>query len=71
MTELRKKGRSVQQGWGPRYQKAFETLKEGFKRYPIVRLPDFSKPFIVLIDAYDVSLGGVCAQEYECKDSKG
>ena len=71
LTQLLKKGRSVEQGWGPEQQKAFETLKQGFKRYPILRLPDFTKPFVVLTDACDVSLGGVCAQEYECQNHKG
>ena len=60
LNELRKKGaKSV---WGEKEQKAYETLKEAIIFPPVLRMPDFSKPFILQTDASSVALGAVLSQ---------
>jgi hypothetical protein len=44
---------------------AFEELKKRLTSYPIMRLPDFNKPFVVIPDASAVGTGAVLAQEHE------
>ena len=43
---------------------AFESLKKALTIYPIVRLPDFSKPFVLVTDASGYATGAVLAQEH-------
>ena len=40
-------------------------------KYPILRLPDFDKPFVVVADACDISLGGALMQEFDTPDGTG
>ncbi|KAE8706830.1 cytochrome P450 78A7-like [Hibiscus syriacus] len=42
---------------------AFEKLKEAMVNEPVLVLPDYTKPFVVFIDASDVAIGGVLMQE--------
>jgi len=65
LTDLLKKGKSVKTGWGPVQARNFQLLKDGFKRYPILRLPDFSKQFYVVTDSCDHAIGGAIMQMYE------
>jgi hypothetical protein len=44
---------------------AFERLKEAVTSYPVLRLPDFSKPFLVVSDASKVAVGGMLAQVWD------
>ena len=60
LNELRKKGTKFV--WGERQQKAFETLKEAIISPPVLRMPDFSQPFILQTDASSVALGAVLSQ---------
>ena len=57
LNELRKKGAKFT--WGESQQKAFHTLKEAIISPPVLRTPDFSKPFILQTDASSVALGAV------------
>lgn len=43
---------------------AFNQLKEALCKYPVMRLPDFSKPFIITCDASSLGTGGVLVQEH-------
>ena len=58
--------------WNNDCQQAFETLKEKLSTYPILRSPDFEKPFILHTDASHIALGAILAQkdnqnrEYAC-----
>ena len=48
--------------WELEHQKAFETLKDKLKEYPIVRLPMFNQPFKVYCDSSGFAIGSVLAQ---------
>lgn len=45
--------------------KAFRTLKAFVASPPILKVPDFSKPFILQTDASDVGIGAILIQEGE------
>lgn len=48
--------------WKENQQQAFEYLKTAISSAPILKLPDFSKPYILTCDASGVAVGGVLAQ---------
>jgi RNase H-like domain found in reverse transcriptase len=50
--------------WGSRQDVALATIKEAFAAAPVLRLPDPSKPFLVITDASDYVIGGVLEQEW-------
>lgn len=58
--ELTKKG--VKFELGEEAVKAFETLKGKLINAPILRYPDFDKPFVLYCDASNVAIGVVLAQ---------
>ena len=63
LNDLLKKGKNIIKDWGPPQTQAFLTLKAAFIAQPILRMPNFSKPFILHTNACDHSLGGVLLQE--------
>jgi hypothetical protein len=70
LTNLLKKGKCVSKDWSLEHDKAFRALKEGFKKYPVLRLPDFKKQFYLVTDSCDHALGGMVAQLYEHEGKK-
>jgi hypothetical protein len=44
---------------------SFCKLRDALTQYPILRLPDFNRPFILLTDASTYGIGAVLAQEYD------
>ena len=50
LTNLLKKGKCVSKDWSLEHDKAFRALKEGFKKYPVLRLPDFKKQFYLVTE---------------------
>lgn len=50
--------------WTDECQKAFETLKQKLINPPILKYPDFSKEFIVTVDASKKACGFVLSQTY-------
>jgi len=48
--------------WGEEQQVALERLKVALGERPVLRLPDFSKPFTIMTDASDVGLGAALMQ---------
>ena len=66
LTELTKKGfpNSIK-NWTEAQEKAFQTLKGRVTKYPVLRLPDFTRKFILQTDASDVGLGAVLCQEFD------
>ncbi|XP_039055019.1 uncharacterized protein LOC120197634 [Hibiscus syriacus] len=60
-TELLKKDKVWE--WSTECQEAFKKIKEAMVSEPVLVLPDYTKPFLVFIDASDVTSGGVLMQE--------
>ncbi|KAL1274173.1 hypothetical protein QQF64_026987 [Cirrhinus molitorella] len=48
--------------WTEECEEAFKSLKNSLCQEPVLRSPDFSKRFIVQVDASDVGLGAILAQ---------
>lgn len=48
--------------WTPQCQQAFETLKHLLASDPVLRSPDFTKPFILHVDASIEGIGAVLLQ---------
>ncbi|KAJ9532359.1 hypothetical protein QJQ45_010456 [Haematococcus lacustris] len=48
--------------WGPEQQEAFERVKAALASNPVVRPPDFSRPFTVKTDASLYAIGAVLSQ---------
>ncbi|XP_064469691.1 uncharacterized protein LOC135384419 [Ornithodoros turicata] len=65
LTELTKKQKSNQVVWTAEHETAFRELKRMLAEPPILRLPDFSRPFTLRTDASEVSLGAILLQEHE------
>ncbi|MCO5612508.1 hypothetical protein L7F22_066776 [Adiantum nelumboides] len=49
--------------WTPEAQKAFEEIKVVMTTLPVLKLPEFDKPFEIHADASRIPLGGVLMQE--------
>ena len=64
LNRLLKKGAQVVRDWDDKCQNAFDDIKLAFKTNPILRLPDFDKPFILHTDSCDHSLGGALLQAH-------
>nr|CAD2143860.1 unnamed protein product [Meloidogyne enterolobii] len=63
LTRLTKK--EVKFEWGEEQQKAFNKIKELLTNYPILKFPDYSKPFHIFTDASMVGQAGVLMQRDE------
>jgi hypothetical protein len=57
LTNLLKKG--VLFIWTKDHQVAFEALKHALVSTPVLALSNFSKPFIIEMDAYDDGVGTI------------
>jgi hypothetical protein len=49
--------------WNKAARKAFDSLKYAVTHPPVLRLPDFSKPFTIECDASSLGIGVVLMQE--------
>jgi hypothetical protein len=64
-------GKNEQQKWhfdadeASETRQAFEALKRALCEYPILRLPDFTKEFLVICDASKEATGAALAQEHD------
>ena len=67
LTDLTKKHASLE--WGPEQDHAFNDLKTALTSEPVLALPDFSRPFILMTDGSSTGLGAVLGQRFE-GDSK-
>ncbi|HVX01066.1 MAG TPA: RNase H-like domain-containing protein, partial [Candidatus Babeliaceae bacterium] len=48
--------------WTNEHQLAFDTLKQKLTTYPVLRIPDYNKPFILDTDASTIGIGGILQQ---------
>ena len=60
ITDCMKQGEFV---WTKTATKAFSEVKQTMTVAPVMRLPDFTKPFEVECDALGIGIGGVLSQE--------
>ncbi|XP_071101021.1 uncharacterized protein [Haliotis cracherodii] len=65
LTDLTKKGKSNKVVWTESQELSFKTLKTHMSSFPILKLPDLEKTFLVRSDASDVGIGAVLLQEQE------
>ena len=64
LTELTRKHYANQVDWKPHHQAAFEQLKTATTQEPVLRMPDFARPFILQTDASEHGAGAALLQEY-------
>ena len=62
LTELTKKNVHFQ--WEEEQQRAFDDLKTALTSEPVLALPDFTKPFILMTDGSKTGLGAVLSQDH-------
>lgn len=65
LTDLTKKGQPTNVHWSSKAQTSFETLKRMLTESPILRLPDFTRVFVVQTDASDSGVGACLLQEFD------
>ena len=65
LNRLLKKGAQVVRDWDSTHTFAFNRIKDAFKTNPILRLPDFDKPFVLHTDSCDHSIGGALLQAHD------
>ena len=51
--------------WGVEQQEAFEKLRSCLTAAPLLRHPDFEKPFVLRADSSGYAIGAVLSQEYD------
>ncbi len=65
LTEKTKKGEPNVLEWGAAQDQAFKKLKQSLVKEPILRMPDFSRRFIVQTDASESGVGAALIQEFD------
>ena len=65
LTDLTKKNAPSKVKWEEGHELAFRTLQNRLSNYPVLRLPDHEREFILRTDASDVGLGATLMQEYD------
>uniref|UniRef100_A0A1B6JZN4 RNA-directed DNA polymerase n=1 Tax=Homalodisca liturata TaxID=320908 RepID=A0A1B6JZN4_9HEMI len=51
--------------WGEDQERAFQLLREAIIQPPVLRIPDFSRPFILQTDSSSCAVGAVLSQEFD------
>ena len=62
LTDMTRKSQPNAVTWTPEAAAAFQKLKQALCSAPVLRIPDFSKPFVVQTDASECGVGGVLSQ---------
>jgi hypothetical protein len=63
LNQLKRKGEPWV--WGTEQQKAFEALRDQLCSAPVLKHPDFSRPFVLQTDASGYGLGAVLTQYFD------
>ncbi|EFA00130.1 Transposon Tf2-6 polyprotein-like Protein [Tribolium castaneum] len=63
LIQLTKK--DIKYHWGKEQETAFKTLKQALVTPPILKYPDFRRPFIVATDASGIAISAILSQKYE------
>ena len=63
LTELTRQ--DIKFRWGEEEESAFEDLKKALTTEPVLTLPDFTKPFILMTDGSSTGLGAVLGQQHD------
>lgn len=66
LTYLTKK--RVEFKWTPECEQSFQLLKQKLLSKPILKYPNFDRPFKIIVDASDFACGAVLTQEYDGAD---
>ena len=56
-------GKDEEFAWNLEYQKAFDKIKNLLVSTPVSMMPDFERPFLLAVDANDLSAGAVLFQD--------
>ena len=64
LTDLTRKGCPSKVVWGEAQEKSYQTLKFMLVKAPVLKLPDFSKQFIIQTDTSDTGMGAVLLQDH-------
>lgn len=64
----KRKKEAVDWNWGPEQQNAFDTIIEKLTSPPVLAYADYTKPFMLNIDASGDGLGAVLYQEHDGKE---
>jgi len=67
LTDLLCKGVDVAGVWGDLQNRVVDKLKTALTSYPVLRQPDFKKPWVVASDSSLYATGAVISQEYDSK----
>ena len=65
LSDLIKKGLPNEAKWSDAHEKAYGTLKKMTVTKPLLRLPEISKPFVLITDASNTGIGAVLLQEHD------
>ncbi|GFS03067.1 retrovirus-related Pol polyprotein from transposon 297, partial [Elysia marginata] len=65
LTDATKAGMPNHIRWEEPQERAFNYVKKCLSQEPVLRLPDFERPFILAADASDTGIGAVLKQEFE------
>ena len=68
LTDLTRKTDTKEVQWNSECGRAFEKLKSLLCGEPVLKCPDFEKPFVLQTDASDRGVGAVLSQLYEGED---
>ena len=65
MTDLLQKNKPNQIVWTDNEVTAFKAMKNAMIHAPVLRNPDFHRPFVLQTDASDFAIGAVLSQKFE------
>ncbi|XP_064479202.1 uncharacterized protein LOC135392418 [Ornithodoros turicata] len=65
LSDLTKKGKPNRVTWEEEHETVFKELKKRLSHLPVLKLPDFTKEFVLCTDASDRSIGALLLKEHD------